>query len=316
MKHYQWSRLLRLPFLEPLKWEKGGAHGQVAKVKIHPQHQAWKTPSSSSAQTSCFAVKKFIAQDTQGVANFNMERAALLRFSKQNSGHKHLIKLLLSYQIEDRLYMIFPWAHGNLAEFWKRYPSKPSGRDALWLIQQCFGLSDGLSKVHGYNQRLPRYGHEEDMADMDVANRGRHGDIKPENILFFLGPESDRGHLVVSDFTLMRFHSEDTINKTAANMVGFSTAYCPPEVQHGSDIYVDQKYDIWTLGCVYLEFITWYLLGYDAIRGRSFKTSSGDILQSFQTMRRNDHGGSDDKYFSHVPGLLPKVKTSVDTDAT
>lgn len=43
-QHYQWSRLLRMPFLEPLKWEKGGAHGQVAKVKIHPQHQAWKTP--------------------------------------------------------------------------------------------------------------------------------------------------------------------------------------------------------------------------------------------------------------------------------
>ncbi|KAK0763518.1 hypothetical protein N5P37_002895 [Trichoderma harzianum] len=312
-QHYHWSRLLRMPFLEPLKWEKGGAHGQVAKVKIHLQHQVWKTPLNSGTQTSCFAVKRFIAKDAQGVANFNKERAALLKFSGENSGHKHLIKLLLSYQIEDGLHMIFPWADGNLAKFWKKYPSKPSGKDSLWLIQQCFGLSDGLSMVHGYNQRLPGYGHEEDIADMDAANRGRHGDIKPENILFFLEPKSDRGLLVVSDFTLMRFHSDDTINKTVANMVGFSTAYCPPEVQHGSDIFVDQKYDIWTLGCVYLEFITWYLLGYDAIRGRSYKTSSGVRVPSFQTMRRNDHGGSDDKYFSHIPGLPPKVKTSVDT---
>lgn len=255
-------------------------------------------------------MKKFV---THGAANFNKERAALLKFSRENSGHKHLIKLLLSYQIKDSLYMIFPWAHGNLAEFWKRYPSKPFGKDSFWLIQQCFGLSDGLSKVHGYSQHLHGYGHEESMPDMNAANRGRHGDIKPENILFFREPESDRGHFVVSDFTLMRFHSDDTINKTAANMVGFSTAYCPPEVQHGSKTFVDQKYDIWTLGCVYLEFITWYLLGYDAIRGRYYKTSSGDLAESFQTLRQNDHGGSDATYFSHVPGLPPKVKTSVDT---
>ncbi|QYS92816.1 Protein kinase domain-containing protein [Trichoderma simmonsii] len=312
MQHFEWDTLVRMPFLKPLKWGNRGAHGQVAKVKIHPQHQAWKTPLNPGSQTSWFAVKKFIAHDDEGVAIFNKERAALLKFSKENNGHKHLIKLLLSYQIEDSLYMIFPWADGNLAEFWEEYPSKPSENDSFWLIHQCFGLSDGLSKIHGYNQRLPRYGHEEGTTDMDAANRGRHGDIKPENILFFHEPESDRGHLVVSDFTLMRFHSDNTIHKTAANDVSYSKAYCPPEVHQGSNTFIDQKYDIWSLGCVYLEFITWYLQGYDAIRGRYFKTSSGKQAESFQTMRRKEHGGSNDTYFSHVPGPLPKVKTSVD----
>lgn len=44
MQHFEWDVLVRMPFLEPLNWETGGAHGQVSKVKIHPQHQAWETP--------------------------------------------------------------------------------------------------------------------------------------------------------------------------------------------------------------------------------------------------------------------------------
>lgn len=164
----------------------------------------------------------------------------MLKFSGENSGHRHLIKLLLSYQIEDSLHMIFPWADGNLAEFSKENPSKPSENDAFWLIHQSFGLSDVLSKIHGYSQRLPRYRHAEGITDKDVANCGRRRDIKPENILLFCEPESDRGYLVVSDFSLMLFHSDDTTHKTAANDGGYSKAYCPPKVQHGSNTFINQ----------------------------------------------------------------------------
>ncbi|KAH6869265.1 kinase-like domain-containing protein [Thelonectria olida] len=262
-----------LPFLKELDWKVHGAHGLISKAYIHPDYQIW-SGSNSKLQQPFYAIKKFFPNNSTHFAN---ERNALQRFGGQREGHKNLLTLLLSYQRGGESFMIFPWAEGNLVDFWKKEPTAnpPSPKDLIWLIQQCQGIASGLSKVH-------RYEH---------GNfQGRHGDIKPENILFFREAGSERGLLVVADFTLMRFHSQNTMNVTGAGEVGYTSAYCPPEVKVTMEASINQKYDIWTLGCVYLEFITWYLLGYNATRGPSF-TMSGKEVQSFLAARTKEHNG-------------------------
>lgn len=207
--------------------------------------------------------------------------------------------------------MIFPWAEGNLAEFWKGCSSDPGSRhDSFWSLQQCLGLAGGLRKVHNDNSWRLRHGSNK----FGLRNQGRHGDIKPENILFFPGTGTARGRLVVADFTLMRFHSVDTVNYTQAGKVGFSETYYPPEVDDSSGASVSQKYDVWTLGCVYLEFITWYLIGYDAIGKDYFTDTDGKRRESFTLLRsKHDkkHNVPTDRFFTQADGSGSKVKDSV-----
>ncbi|RSL50902.1 hypothetical protein CEP53_008632 [Fusarium sp. AF-6] len=310
MNHGEFRLKAPMPFLERLEWKSRGAHGSISKVRIHPEHQCWNADLASEYDRSCFAIKKFEHRD-----RFEKEKEALVRFSCPNKGHKHLVRLLSSYQLGDEyFFMIFPWAQGNLAEFWKK-PRVPSSRDdSYWLIQQCLGVASGLCKVHKDDSWPPGYGSDGDSSQASPRNRGRHGDIKPENILWFKEAEASRGHLVVADFTLMRFHSMDTVNYTEANQVDFSQTYCPPEVERPSQTIANQKYDIWTLGCVYLEFITWYLIGYDAIRGDYFKTPGGKCLESFTILRSKTdkkHGMPTDRFFTPNDGSGAKVKDSV-----
>lgn len=256
---------------------------------------------ASADETSFYAVKKF----TDGT-HFKNEREALVRFSSPRKGHEHIIQLLVSYEVGNEYFMIFPWANGNLAEFWKETRrNTQSGQDSYWLIKQCRGIAQALCKIHKHDS-WKEDGHRD---------RGRHGDIKPENILRFEGAEPGHGFLTLADFTLMRFHSLESVDKTAPKEVGFSFTYCPPEVEGGQEARDNQKHDVWSLGCVYLEFITWYLLGYRAIRGKYFKTPNGDEVQTFTTLRINDdgrhHGVPDDRFFKWTNESVVKVKVSV-----
>jgi hypothetical protein len=41
LQHFKWGKMFRMPFLEPLEWKARGAHGEIARVRIHPDHQRW-----------------------------------------------------------------------------------------------------------------------------------------------------------------------------------------------------------------------------------------------------------------------------------
>jgi serine/threonine protein kinase len=102
----------------------------------------------------------------------------------------------------------------------------------------------------------------------DTKRHGVHGDLKPENILWFRdfgGPEEgySLGTLKISDFGLTGFH--ETLSKSRINVEGMggSPTYRAPEY----DVYhaVSQSYDIWSLACVLLEFVTWYFKGWEGV---------------------------------------------------
>ncbi|KAL2128807.1 hypothetical protein VTI74DRAFT_8613 [Chaetomium olivicolor] len=157
---------------------------------------------------------------------------------------------------------------------------------APWLAEQCRGLASGLAMIHRYKRTstdsvLDARGMAEVQSKMEVANRrapeeqggcdrilfGRHGDIKPENILWFQGPPGKNGSkciLKITDFGAAEFTIQDTVPRTRG--VPASPMYQPPEAYVPlTDAVIGTSYDIWGLGCIYLEFITWCFGGWKYI---------------------------------------------------
>lgn len=104
--------------------------------------------------------------------------------------------------------------------------------------------------------------HDQARANLRQLLYGRHGDIKPENILWFQDPskKDDRGVLKISDFGLTEFSIRHSQCYKLNSQVAHSLSYRPPECDLEGAV-VGQSYDIWTLGCLYLELITWQLGG-------------------------------------------------------
>ena len=238
----------------------------------------------------------------------------MVRFSHPNTGHRSLIQLLYSYEIASKKYLIFPCAEGDLEYRWAQHEADPASQaDLIWMLQECHGIASGLHKVHDHTTW------KDGEQESEIRNKGRHGDIKPKNILFFRDDETSPGRLVVADFTLMRFHSSIDTNYTRIRNVGYSKTYLPPEVDACRGTQVSQKYDIWTLGCVFLQMITWHLLGSGAIGSgkegcpRGFLAPDGHMREDFATSRQRDDdtGYRLDKFFNASHESPPTVKPSV-----
>lgn len=99
--------------------------------------------------------------------------------------------------------MLFRWANGNLREFWESDPSpEQSHSQVRWMLAQLCGIADGLRNIHG---KIPS-----SKLSTNEKTAGRHGDIKPENILWLRHDGSNNTHLLISDFGLTRFHSHES----------------------------------------------------------------------------------------------------------
>ncbi|KAF4634373.1 hypothetical protein G7Y89_g3744 [Cudoniella acicularis] len=261
--HYPLDDHIILPFIEDDEVKQNprpaeGGYGDVWRVKIHPAHHNCCKDTARPHENPSYAVKRLRHSDQQA---FNAEVSNLKRFSAKD--HVHLIKLLVTFSWRDRFYLLFPWADGNLLAFWTNLFPEPSipKRDqnhAVWFSKQCLGIAQGLQMIH--TSDLPSSDDlHNDASSLQI--HGRHGDLKPENILWFKPYEgtdpSDFGVLKISDFGLTRFHG--TRSKSHFESVAVSPTYRPPE--HEVAMMVSQSFDIWSLGCVLLEFVTWCLLG-------------------------------------------------------
>lgn len=118
------------------------------------------------------------------------------------------------------------------------------------VLQQLTGLMDALCLMH--NQRF------------------RHGDIKPENILIFLEDEQDKGigTLKISDMGQARRHQFETSVRSQPTQTRIGTmTYEAPEAV----VYVNRPrsrlYDVWSMGCIFFEFIVWLLDGQAGLEG-------------------------------------------------
>ncbi|KAI0873910.1 hypothetical protein GGS24DRAFT_461623 [Hypoxylon argillaceum] len=308
IQHYSFSQHHILPFVRKMsspsangmkhteKYDfKYGSFGDIQKVRIHPDHYEFETESnarflgrdSTDKPSNLFAVKTLRGTNRDG---FEKEKQALERFRKL--GSLTILQLLASYEIQAddtdhtpiTYNMLFPWADGNLKELWESDQYLRDESIVPWIAEQCWKLADVLMIIHnGYLNFDPK------------ADRfyGIHGDIKPANILRFsadsTGDSERLGRLVVGDFGLTNFHRESSRSMTNTSHAGYSIPYSAPEFRYGGKI--SRKVDIWALGCVFLEFIIWFLMG------------STSVLCKFPDLRADMDTSTiqTDAFFEHAP---------------
>lgn len=208
-------------------------------------------------------VGKSLTEESQ---NFHKEAKNLRRFASRD--HDFIIKLLCTFQWRGHYYFLFPWADGNLYDFWIRHPAplaplkQPS--TARWLSTQCLGLATALRDIHRGDS------HSTLHLAPQRKNHGKHGDIKPENILYFISCGDECGvahraclaHLKISDLGEAEFHATTSMEVDAV-LVSHTPSYSAPELRVKNVSM--PNYDVFSLACVLLEFVKWYLHGFRGV---------------------------------------------------
>ncbi|KAI3391292.1 hypothetical protein diail_7623 [Diaporthe ilicicola] len=241
-----------------------GAYGKVYCVDIHSDcHGFQQVLGTIQVHADKFAVKELLKSDFNKEfqeLQFKQELEHLKRFN--GLVHDHLVTLLASVSKgatpEDKQYhYVFPYARFDLPEYWETTPN-PSW-DILqvrWVAKQLEGIMGAMKSIHE-----PLHLH----SNTQVAKYGMHTDLKPDNILWFGSIADVRGILVISDFGLANMHSDKSRSNIPNEKIPALPGYRPPEcdIQGGQ---ISRRYDIWTLGCLFLEILTWLMGGQQLIK--------------------------------------------------
>lgn len=157
---------------------------------------------------------------------------------------KHIIEVKAIFDQGWRRYYMFPWADGgnlwNLCENQGVIQHQREGTFIAGIFTQLLGLANALSVLH--------------------QNNYRHGDLKPENILVF---QHQNGPAIwkIADLGLAKFHYDPTAMRFGPTSTRHGTfSYEPPEFLQDNEP-TSRLYDIWSMGCIILQLITWLLYG-------------------------------------------------------
>ncbi|KAJ4365826.1 hypothetical protein N0V83_008447 [Neocucurbitaria cava] len=289
VEHHDFGRRT-LPFIHKNTALSKGAYGIVYKYEIHRAH--FKDPLSMAESPSyVFAVKELNKIDGKVARHWGAEVRALARMNKLKQ--KHIVRFITAYRRgkPDDLehYVMFEWADGgNLSTLWERdrQPELSVAR-VKWVIEQLRGLAQALSAAHYLREDDGQY----------HGGSYRHGDLKPANILWFR--EGDEfGTLKIGDWGEAKEHDAVTSLRHSTTAQFATRRYEPPEVVTGLQLTLSDEakdvrsrlYDIWSIGCITLEFIIWILYGED---GR----------KKFDKNNRGHYGVSDMFYEVNSEGI-------------
>ncbi|KAI0539606.1 kinase-like protein [Xylaria digitata] len=221
----------------------------IYKARLHAAHLMPKVKDNPQVAIKCFSLEK----------DFEKEKENLIVL--QNLNHPHLIRHLATVKHGDLFYAILYWADGgNLYDFWKSNPDAfPTQRPGMfkWCFQQMFGLVDALFVLH--------------------EAKYRHGDLKPENIFHFRNsddpdiPQGGYGRFVIADVGISKFHHQATeLRHSGTDTKATTLCYRAPEAQRDEDKPGQakprsRKYDIWSVGCIFMEIVIWLLYDHKTI---------------------------------------------------
>ena len=190
------------------------------------------------------AIKKL--NDDASDQGWEAEAKALDEISGLN--HDNIISRVAAFTKGRNRYFMFEWAdEGNLRDFWQKLPLPSLNAELVKeVLAQLHGLASALHVLHNYNGN----------------GSYRHGDLKPENILRFSN-KTALGKLKIADMGLARHHRLATGLRPHRTDTRYGTArYEPPEALTALPNEARSRlYDIWSVGCIILEFIVWLLYG-------------------------------------------------------
>ncbi|CEI41842.1 unnamed protein product [Fusarium venenatum] len=256
-----------------------GGFGVVEKVKMHQDHHSF---IGRQTQYETFALKSMIR--TCHDDDYKFFQQEISAFHKMRPG-PHLVELCATLEIapSDNFMLLFPWAEGGSLEdlmskpktyFLKAY-YLTDNEFARWIAIQCWGLIQALGTIH--DTRIKHSNTSQDGNQISQCKDfGIHGDIKPANILHFSQETAHCrvGNLKIADFGLITFHrrgSRTMMNRNSAYAA--SQTYRSPE--HDIGYFMSKKVDVWALGCVFSELMTWVIL-------------DGNARQEYQQERKRE----------------------------
>lgn len=207
----------------------------------------------------------------------------------------HLIKPIAAYKKGEYKCFVFPWAQGgNLQAFWNDNKSPLDEKLVRWVLDQMTGMAHAIKLLH--------------------ENKTRHGDIKPANILRFqmVDDKNNLGTLVIADVGVSKVHEQYTRYRTHPTTSTHGTmSYDPPEMDdYANGVPVPRIYDIWALGCVFLEFTIWLVFGQPGWRG-----FLQDITNQDQGCRFWENTSGVSQPHKKIQKWVNKVKSVVDKES-
>ncbi|KAL6835734.1 hypothetical protein J3E69DRAFT_352248 [Trichoderma sp. SZMC 28015] len=254
---YKFYQDHRLPFLPSTDDRASSGHfGEVKKLQLHTAHYEGGSKSKDYTFETpggpCYVAVKRLKQDEQqtDIDKFYKREADTLK-TMNGLKNKHLIQTIATYTQGDEKYFVFPWVDGgNLQEMMETVQIQFDGDLICWTVEQILGLCEGIVALHEKNIR--------------------HGDIKPSNILRECSNSGvfKQSILMIADVGLAKQHEDYTRfrTKTTTSRYG-SIIYEPPEISPRRELKtLSRNYDIWSLGCVFLELIIWTAYGVDGIK--------------------------------------------------
>ncbi|KAJ4302792.1 hypothetical protein N0V90_001683 [Kalmusia sp. IMI 367209] len=223
-----------------------GGHGKVYAFEISEGYGGFKEFPGARR----FARKELYANTPE--YRFTAERTNLFAVKKLQD--EHLVKILSAYKLGDVYNLVFPLAEANLHRY-LRDPQYRAFRGARCIVghsvwKQLLGLAEGLYKVQHFH---------EDVISSTDSKFGYHFDLKPANILV---EEGER--LIITDFGQSFFKAANDVTDSRVSGMGGTEAYAPPELNDQS-LGLNRRYDIWSLGCIFLEVLVYVLTGTDGL---------------------------------------------------
>ncbi|KAJ4291768.1 hypothetical protein N0V90_009663 [Kalmusia sp. IMI 367209] len=235
---------------------RAGAFSTVYRVFTSELSEAHRIRWSLGGEE--YVALKMIEKRARNFSLWLNEKEILQQLEKFN--HPNIVKLLDAYCIDDNFLLLFPLAQGDLEDFMSKEPLPSHSSQVIftWMLQQVQGLTKALEYLHVGNEHYEAF--------------GRHGDIKPENILWYSDVGTGKltlGRFVIADLGLSQFHRRTPGSSThpasclcdavTPNRNLADRRYAAPEIEVPSRI--DSAYDMWSLGCVLFEMVVWLVEG-------------------------------------------------------
>ncbi|KAI0523946.1 hypothetical protein F5B22DRAFT_423512 [Xylaria bambusicola] len=260
-----------LPFVHVGRDARVGFFSEVYEVELHRDHHNGIIPAEDGHELRV-ALKELRADSNNDDIRDTFEHEMRSFEALREFQHKHLITTMASIVRGERRYFIFPWADGeDLRAFWMTtefWPLTP--HLILETVQQLGGLASALYTLH--------------------QGGWRHGDVKPENILRFKD-RTTLGILKLGDLGLAKTHHQSTALRQAPTTTRVGTMrYEPPETVVSNNQPRSRKYDIWSMGCVTMEFVIWLLYGPTGLNEFSRALSKDNTIgEAFYSTRQGDY---------------------------
>ncbi|GKT66528.1 hypothetical protein ColTof3_13867 [Colletotrichum tofieldiae] len=299
--HYTLDQRCILPFTARVGDDDAGSYGQVSGYKICREHLD-DVENPTPIGPTYVAVKTMrptMKQDRKETALI-WEREADAMWKMNKLGQKHILRCLATFRRihnnEEDHYLMLEWANGgNLRKLWNTFNRKSLTPELVQAVAvQLRGLAEAIFTAH--------------QGDPVTKATFRHGDIKPENILWFKDDSGGIGTLKIGDWGTAKQHNIVTRLRTNPTSSGSGTRrYEPPEEVIGlvnglspsSHSNTPKKlrsrlYDIWPMGCITLEFLIWLMYGPQGLRRFNHCVSSDELGSSapFYQIIKKESGGN------------------------